>query len=91
MVGQFNIIAAAIGQAAGDDEIVFSADQCAVILRRVTARVFRQHIVGNVAIFDSHSAASQQHRQKEKGSFAHYFPLGLAARHAFTAFSAPDT
>jgi len=83
--------AAEIWQVAGKDEIVPARNRCAIALRRFTARVLRERAVRDVAIFDSRGAARAQQGQMQERRFTHHYPLGLAARQAFTAFKAPDT
>jgi hypothetical protein len=47
--------------------------------------------VRDVTIFDSCGAVCAQQGQMQEKRFTHQYPLGLAARQAFTAFKAPDT
>ena len=60
VVGKKDNVAAAVGQAAGNNEMVFSGYRRIVILRGIAAWVFRQPAVQHIAIFDGHGATGQQ-------------------------------
>ena len=50
-------------QVAGNDEIVPACNRCAIALPRFIARVLRERVVRDVAIFDSRGAARAQQGQ----------------------------